>query len=381
MADGAAAHFRSPTIDGLVIQRKGDPLPRSGFETWSGGHPLPDRSSFQAAGRAIGYLRDIPRDDFLLFLVSGGGSSLLEVPATGLAFSEVRETTQVLAASGVPIGATNAIRRHLSRIKGGRLALNLRGVPWATLAISDVVGNVPSDIASGPTVPDPTSFRDAWRVVRRWDLESRLPPRIVDHLREGCRGLRPETPKPRDPAFRSSSFHLAGSSRQALAGAAAAARAGGYDVRVLSDELSGDTARAAHRQAAALRKLVCGPPRLLRRVCLLSAGETTVSLSMRPGKGGRCQEFSAIAAAYLANVRNVCALSIGTDGIDGDTDAAGAVVTGETFPRALRSGIDLRQAVARHDVYPYLNRLGALIRTGPTGTNVMDLHVLLASPE
>lgn len=374
MADAAARVVGSP-LSGIAVTPRGYPVPRSAVVGVFGDHPVPGVRS-QRAGRALlEFVRSTAPNDVVVFLVSGGGSAVAEAPAESIRAEDLSRATEVLLASGVPIGAMNAIRRHISLIKGGQLARATVARAFGTLALSDVVGDVPEDIASGPTVPDPSTYRDALRVARRYRLSSRLPARVVRRLREGARGRWPETPKPGDPRWAEAPFVLAATNRTAIEAAAREARRRRYEPRIVPRPLVGETQPVARAFARRLRpaNFPCGT----RAVALIAGGETTVTLGPHPGRGGRNQEFSLAAAAEIAG-RDMLVLSVGTDGIDGPTDAAGGWTDGGTVGRARQRGVDLERALARHAAYDALVTLGSLVRTGPTGTNVMDLHVGLA---
>jgi glycerate 2-kinase len=360
---------------GVAFTPTGYPAPRSKVPVSYGNHPVPGAESFEAGARLLRYVRTVTEDDSLLYLISGGGSAVAEVPAAGLTPEDIAATTRALLASGAPISEMNAIRRHISMIKGGQLATAGRAGWFATIALSDVVGDPPSDIASGPTVGDPSTFRDAMTIVRRRHLDHRLPRRVLSRLRAGARGRLPETPRPSDPRLRRAPFVLAASNRVALAAAAVESRRRGYRTRVLSSQMVGETQPTARRFARKL--LAAAAP---RPVALLAGGETTVTLGRHPGRGGRNQEF-ALAVADLIAGRAALVLSVGTDGIDGPTDAAGGYVDGRATTRAKDLGIDLGSALARHASYDVLEQIGGLVRTGPTGTNVMDLHIGLIRGE
>ncbi|HLM91440.1 MAG TPA: DUF4147 domain-containing protein [Thermoplasmata archaeon] len=375
MAD-AVVRVAGRDVEGLVAVPRGYPAPRSGIRVAWGNHPVPGPASLNAGRALLREVRSTEAADRLVFLISGGGSAVAEVPAPGLSLSDLARTTRELLASGAPIQSMNAVRRHISAIKGGQLAPVGAAGRFATLAISDVVGDAPENVASGPTVPDPTTFRDALRVVGRYSLTPRLPSRVVDHLVEGTRDQHPETPKPSDPRFRGARFHFVATNRTALDAAADAARQRGYAARVVSSHVVGETRLAAGRFASELVRGTGRGPR-----ALLSGGETTVRLGPRPGKGGRNQEFALAAASRIADRSGCLVLSLGTDGIDGPTDAAGGWVDGTTLARARRVGVDLAAALRDHTSYDALERLGSLVRTGPTGTNVMDLHVGLVRPQ
>ena len=368
MADGAtrAVGRRS---ESFVVTPRGYPGSKRGLPVTYGDHPVPGPASFRAGRGLLEFFRAGDPAAVYLFLLSGGGSAVAEVPAEGLSENDLTRTTECLLKSGAPIGAMNTLRRHLSRVKGGQLAVATGERPYATLALSDVVGDAPEEIASGPTVADPTTYRDALEAIRRYDLGGQLPSRVLRHLRSGARGDIPETPKPSWRRFRTASFELIGSNRHAVAASAQRARDLGYGVETVSAPIVGETAPAATRFARKLLRTPSAAPR-----ALVGGGETTVTLGRRPGKGGRNQEF-ALAAARILSGRSALVLSAGTDGVDGPTDAAGGWTDGNSWSKAARLGLDVRRAVDRHDAYPALSRLGSLLMTGPTGTNVTDLHV------
>ena len=361
--------------EAIAVPARGYPGPRAGVRVVFGEHPVPGAGSFRAGRALLRFVGSTGPNDLLLFLVSGGGSTVAEVPAGALRPADVARTTELLLASGASIGEMNTVRRHLSRIKGGQLAIATTvPVPFATLALSDVVGDVPEDIGSGPAVPDSSTFRDAVAVVRRYRMGTRLPQRVTHHLSEGMHGRIPETLKPGDPRFRAAPFVLVGSNARAVRAAARAARTIGYRVETVDRPIVGETQHAAARF---VRRLLDGGASFPR--ALIAGGETTITLGPRPGRGGRSQEFALACARALAG-RNALVLSAGTDGVDGPTDAAGGWVDGGTDDRARSVGVDVLAALARHATCPALERLGSLLRTGPMGTNVMDLHVGLVRP-
>jgi glycerate 2-kinase len=374
MAD-AARSVLGPTTPGVVATPRGYPAPRSGLRVVFGEHPVPGPGSVRAGTALLAYAAATAPGDAVVFLLSGGGSAVAELPAPGLSIGDLARTTELLLASGAPIGAMNAVRRHLSRLKGGQLAGAVRADRFATIAISDVIGDAPEDIASGPTVPDPSTFADALAAGRTYGLAHRLPAPVARRLRAGAAGAIPETPKPGDRRWRGAPYVLAARNRTAVDGAARAARRLGYATRVLRAPVLGETRSAADRFARAL--LRDARSRSAARVGLVGGGETTVTLGRHPGKGGRNQEFALVAAPRLAG-RAAVVLSLGTDGIDGPTDAAGGWTDGRSLRRARAIGLDLERAIRTHAAYPALRALGSLWITGPTGTNVTDLHVGLA---
>ncbi len=376
MIDAAKARAGG-RVPGIAVTPRGYPAPRSSVEVVFGDHPVPGAASLRAGDLLLEFLSSARPCDAVLFLISGGGSAVAEVPAGTLTARDLAATVERLLASGAPIGAMNVVRRHLSALKGGGLAGACPTSAFATLALSDVVGDRPEDIASGPTVGDPTSFQDALEIVTRYRLGRRLPPRVLRYLRDGARGRRPETSKPSDPRLRRAPFVLAATNRVALEAAARESRRRGYSPSILSSRVTGETQPVARKFA---RRLLGTPSPLGGRpIALLSGGETTVTLGRRAGRGGRNQEFALAAAGPMAG-SNALVLSIGSDGVDGPTDAAGGWTDGGSCARAQRRGINLERALAYHAAYDALAALGGLVRTGPTGTNVMDLHVGLRGP-
>ena len=326
------------------------------------GSNAPTQAGIDGARAMAQLLADAGPDDVALGLISGGGSALLPWPVEGVTLADKLAVTALLAGSGATIGEMNAVRKHLSRVKGGRLAERFAG-HFVTLIISDVVGDPLDVIASGPTTPDPTTYGDALDVLDRHDLRDRTPASVVGHLERGRRGELPETPKSLPATVEN---RLIGTNTLALTAATRTAERLGYRVVSLGSAVEGETADVARRHAAIVRTL---PP----RTCLLSGGETTVTLGRHPGRGGRNQEYALALAVELGDTPNVLTLSGGTDGEDGPTDAAGAIADAD----ALRRGTDAAGHLARHDAYPYFDAVGGLLRTGLTGTNVMDVRLTL----
>lgn len=315
--------------------------------------------------------------DVSVCLLSGGGSALLPLPADGTSLEDKQAVTKLLHASGATIGEMNAVRKHLSAVKGGRLAEAFRGKLLVSLVISDVVGDPLDVIASGPTTPDPTTFADALAVLERYRLADAAPASAVVRLRAGAAGKVPETPK-HLPAH----VHnlIIGSNAVALAAARAAAEQLGYHVLDLGPFVEGETAPVATAVAGLVRNIRSRGEPVLPPACVLIGGETTVALGDGSGRGGRNQEFVLAALAKLGpEMDGVCVLSGGTDGEDGPTDAAGAVATAETLCTAVAAGLDPRAFLSRHDSYPFFEVTGGLIRTGLTDTNVMDVRVILVA--
>jgi glycerate-2-kinase len=368
MAAGVEALVDPARIGGMVVTAPGCEVPLRRIAVAIGSHPLPDERSARAASELLRVAAAPPGDAAVLALISGGASSLLALPRPPLSLADKIVVNQLLLDSGADIVELNTVRKHLSLVKGGGILRATQPRPVSTLILSDVVGDDPSVIGSAPTMADPSTYRDALAVLDRHGIRERVPTTARRLLEAGARGEVPETVKPSDPEARRADAAVIGSN--ALARQAAAARAAelGYEPMVEDVPLTGDTASAARAWAERIAKL----PRH-RRWCAIAGGETTVVVRGR-GRGGRNQEFALVAASALADLP-VALLSAGTDGIDGPTDAAGAFADGSTLARAGRLGIDPRRALADNDSYPFFDRLGDLLRTGPTGTNVMDLKI------
>jgi hydroxypyruvate reductase len=313
---------------------------------------------------------------FQLPLLSGGASALTPAPVAGLTLADLQITTDQLLRAGATIGELNAVRKHLDRLKGGQLARLVAPAPVAALILSDVVGDPLDVIASGPTAPDPTTYAMAWQILEQRGVQTQLPAAVRAHLQRGREGMLPETPKPGDPLFARVTNTLVGSNRLAALAAVTAAEQLGYRALLLTTFVEGE-AREVARVAAALAKGVRqhGDP-LPAPACLVWGGETTVTVRGH-GRGGRNQELALAAALALEGLPGVALMALATDGTDGPTDAAGALVDGTTIGAARSLGLDPVAALANNDAYPLLEAVGALLLTGPTGTNVNDLLVVL----
>ena len=338
-----------------------------------GDHPLPRRSSETSTALLLGEMESLDAEHYI-WLISGGASSMFVAPIPPLSLKEKQEVTRLLLHAGASIGEINTARKHLSTVKGGRVLRRTRGRPVTTLILSDVVGDDPAIIGSGPTVPDTTTYRDAISVLEKYDLYSRCPDAVRDVLTRGTRGEIAETVRPSSAPGRLSTAFVVGSSAVAQAAAAAKAEHLGYAVVVRSTPLTGDTVPCARAWLAEIRG--AGMPS--RPTCFIAGGETTVRV-VGDGKGGRNQEF---ALALVEDLRGlpISILSAGTDGIDGPTDAAGAFVDGESGRRAGEHGLDAARCLRKNDSFSFFNALGDLLRTGATGTNVMDLKIAVYRP-
>ncbi|HEX8361879.1 MAG TPA: glycerate kinase [Longimicrobium sp.] len=344
----------------------------AGIDVWEAAHPVPDTHGLAGAVAALRVARSARERDLVLCLLSGGASALWPCPPRTVGLSEVREVTGALLRAGAGIGEINAVRKHLSRIAGGGLARAAYPARVLTLALSDVVGSALDVIGSGPTVPDPTTFAQAVEVLRRHGV--RAPDSVMAHLQRGAAGEVPETPKPADPAFRRASTHVVGSVRDALAGAGRAAEELGYRAEVVADNLEGearDTARGIAALVRRRRQEHTGEAR-----ALLFGGETTVTVRGN-GRGGRNQELALALALEIDGEDGTVAAALGTDGVDGPTTAAGAIVDSGTVARGAERGHHARAALDRNDSHTFFRATGELVVTGPTGTNVNDVVLVL----
>lgn len=348
---------------GLIAVPDGSHVPMRRMELCPCGHPLPDRRGQRAASRILDLARQAGPRDLVICLISGGASALLPCPAGGLALDDKQRITSELLASGATIHELNTVRKHLSGIKGGRLAAAAYPATVLALILSDVVGDDLDVIGSGPTVPDRSTLDDARRVLRKYGVRVRT-------------GVLRETPKPGDREFRKVRNLIAGNNRQAVDAAARAARRLRYHTLVLSTSIQGEAREVAAVHAAVATEVLASGQPLRRPACILSGGETTVSVR-GAGRGGRNQEFVLAALIALGGAAPVTIFSAGTDGIDGPTDAAGAIADSATFQRARRRGLNARAYLDNNDSYRFFQRVNGLVKTGPTGTNVMDVRILL----
>jgi len=375
MAQAVEQRLGSRLQGGFVVVKHGHIVPTRRIVVAEAGHPVPDRSGQRAAARLCAMVEELGRRDLLIVLLSGGASSLLPAPVPGITLADKQRTTQELLRCGASIREINTVRKHLSRIKGGRLA-ELTKATIVTLILSDVLGDDLSAIASGPTVPDPTTYQEAVAILKRYRIWRAVPERVLRHLDRGCQRLVSETPKPASSLFRRVHHHIVANNAAAVMAVARAAREAGLRTLVHRPTLTGEARDEGHRFGVLAKNIVRASKPLQRPCCVVAGGETTVTVTGK-GAGGRAQEFAAAAALEVAGLAKVWVVAIGTDGTDGPTDAAGAVIDGNTVARAQRLSVDLRDALKHHNTYPALKRLHQLIVTGPTGTNVNDLYLLL----
>jgi glycerate-2-kinase len=374
MARAARELFGDRIRAGLIVgAAAADPEQHRGFQVIVGGHPTPSAASEQGGRRALELAASLRSDETLVVLLSGGASALMAVPADGVLLEDKQAATRQLLRAGADIHALNTVRKHLSAIKGGWLAARAAG-PCLAFVISDVVGDDLSVIGSGPTVPDPSTFRDALDILQRFGGEDAYPRAVVNRLTNGVRGQIPETPKPNDPKLARAQTTVIGGRRNAMEGAIREAESRGYQVIRLDDAVLGEACIAgpSHLRAVVAMAASAGRP-----ACVVSSGETTVRVA-GDGKGGRNQEFGLACADALAAIGETAVMaSVGTDGIAGPTDAAGALVDSSTLERARAARLQPHAFLERNDSYRFFEALGDLIRTGPTGTNVGDLQVIL----
>ncbi len=357
---------------GLAVVPDGQAVDLKQMGACESAHPIPDARCERAGQRAIELVAGARRDDVLLAMISGGASSLLSCPVEGVTLADLAGTTDALLRGGASISELNAVRKHLSRLAGGRLAERAASARIELLAISDVPGDQLDVIGSGPLVADPTTYRDALDAIAR--VGARIPARARDHLEAGARGEFPDTPAPGAAVFDRVRSTLLASNATAVEAARAAAEACGLRALALPGGLAGE-ARVAGRRLAALGRSIAAA----RPVCAIAGGETAVVVR-GSGRGGRNQELALAAALELAGSPKIALLAAGTDGVDGPTDAAGAHVDGGTLARASERGLDARAALAANDSNGFFEREGGVLRTGPTGTNVMDLAFLYVEP-
>lgn len=363
-------------LSGLVVTRYGHVPPAyqqapGRIEVVEAAHPVPDAAGLDAAQRIAAQVQGLSADDLVLCLFSGGGSALLAMPAEGLSLDDKRAINQALLCSGAPIDEMNCVRKHLSAIKGGRLAAMCHPARVVTLLISDVPGDAPEVIASGPTVPDPSTCADALAVLTRHAIA------VPEAVRLGLAQGRYETPKPGDPRFAGHTVQLIATPQQALEAAAHVARAAGIEAHILSDDMEGESREVGRVQAALARAVARRGAPFARPCVILSGGETTVTVTTPGGRGGRASEFLLGCALALQGQPGVHALAADTDGIDGVEDNAGAFITPDTLARAQALGLSPQDHLDRHDAYPFFAALGDLVMTGPTCTNVNDFRALL----
>ena len=364
MARAVEEHWDGP-LEGLVVTRYGHRVPTERIEVVEAAHPVPDAGGREAAARILSLVEGLSADDLALCLISGGGSALLTLPAEGIELADKQAVTGALLRSGAAIGEINCVRKHLSAIKGGRLGAACYPARVVSLLISDVPGDDPAVIGSGPTVPDPTTFADALAVLRKYGIAE--PAAVIQHLQRG----EGETPKEGDPRLADAETRIVATPAMALTAAAKAAREAGYEPVILGETLEGEARALAREHAGLARDAAPG-------TVLLSGGEATVTVTGE-GRGGPNAEYALALALALDGAPGIFATACDTDGIDGTEDNAGALVTPDTIARARAAGEDAAARLAVNDAYGFFAQLGDLVMTGPTLTNVNDFRAILVS--
>lgn len=388
---GKGASFMAKAVEDVLGDRidTGIVIVKYGYGTASlskiiqieASHPLPDEAGVKGTERIAGLLSGADEATFVICLLSGGASSLLVAPPEGISLEDKRRTTDLLLNCGASIHELNAVRKHLSRIKGGRLAELASPASMATFLLSDVIGDRLDVIASGPTVPDSTTFGDAMEVVEKYGIIGKLPASVIGTLRDGLEGRLKETPKGGEPFFKNVRTIVVGSLKDSLAAASESASSMGFDAEVVTAELQGEARRAAHSLAARALEARSSLGQGQKAKCLIFGGETTVTVKGN-GAGGRNQELALAFSLEIEGVDGITMLCSATDGTDGPTDAAGAIVDGRTAPTARGLGIDPVAYLEDNDSYSFFERLDSLsasnihLKTGPTWTNVMDIQII-----
>jgi hydroxypyruvate reductase len=376
MAQAIEEIFEDRITRGIITTKYGHRLPLKKTQIIEAGHPLPDRKGYEGARKIQRLLQGSGPKDLVIFLLSGGGSALLPFPADPIDLKEKQEVTQFLLDCGADIKEINTIRKHISRIKGGWLAKWAYPSTVIGLILSDVVGDHLDVVGSGPTVPDSSTFEEAWEILKKYDLLNEIAPSIRRHLQLGKKGKVEETPKPQEVIFERVYNSLLGSNILALLAAKEEAAAFGFNTLILSSSIEGETREVARLHTAMVKEVISSGNPIPVPACILSGGETTVTIKGK-GLGGRNQEFVLAGALEISGIEKVVLLSGGTDGTDGPTDATGAVADHTTVQRGKSLGLDPNFHLDHNDAYPFFKKLGDLLITGPTHTNVMDVRIIL----
>jgi hydroxypyruvate reductase len=361
---------------GILVTKRFNGKAIPNISVIEGGHPVPDQRSKDAAKRIVQLLSKTKGDDLVICLISGGGSSLLTLPVEEISLDHIQILTKILLESGATINEINCLRKHISQVKGGQLARFAAPARIASLILSDVVGDPIDVIGSGPTTPDPTTYLDAIRILEKYGIVNEVPTQIEQHLKLGLRGQIPETPKPDDPIFTKTENKIIGNNFLAAKAAVSQAKQSGFNTMLLTTSLQGEANIAGKMIAAVAKQIATTGDPIPRPACIIIGGETTVTIRGN-GKGGRNQELALGAVKDIAGLQNTLLITLATDGDDGPTDAAGAVVTGETLDRVISIGQNPTDYLQRNDSYEFFNSLNDLLKPGLTGTNVNDLIFLM----
>ena len=376
MAQAIEEIFGDRITKGMITTKYGHLLPLKKTEIIEAGHPIPDQKGFEGTKKIQSLLKESGPEDLVIFLLSGGGSALLPLPVDGITLEEKQKVTQLLLDCGADIKEINTIRKHISQMKGGWLAKWAYPSTVIGFILSDVVGDQLDVIGSGPAVPDTSTFEEAWEILKKYDLIEKSAPSIRRHLWLGKEGKIEETPKPGDVAFEKVHHILIGSNILALRAAGEEASSYGLNTLILSSSIIGETREVARFHSAIAKEIISSGNPMARPACIISGGETTVTIKGH-GLGGRNQEFALAVALEISGIKKVVLLSGGTDGTDGPTDASGAITDHTTISRARSMGLDGKAYLENNNAYPFFKTLGDLVITGPTHTNVMDVRILL----
>ncbi|MDD5644971.1 MAG: glycerate kinase [bacterium] len=342
------------------------------------GHPVPDKNGLKGATEICDFVKQAGADDIVLCLISGGGSALFPLPAAGIDFSDKQKATQLLLKSGADIHEVNTLRKHISSVKGGRLAELISPARTISLILSDVIGDDMGFIASGVTAPDTTTFKDCIGIIEKYNLRKKMPFSVMKYLEKGAKTASMETPKPGNSIFKKVNNVLIGTNFLACAAAVNKAREIGYNTLLLSTVIEGETRDVAKVHSAVAKEVLMSDNPVKKPACIISGGETTVTVKGN-GKGGRNMEFCLACAGHISGFGNIVIASVGTDGTDGPTDSAGAIIDSGTFKKALNKKCSPGEYLENNDSYNFFRKCGGLYITGPTGTNVMDIRIVLVT--
>jgi glycerate 2-kinase len=376
MAAALEELLSSRIIEGTITTKYGHGLPLRIISLTEAGHPVPDEKGYAGTEDILKLLKRADEHTLVFCLISGGGSALMPLPVSGLTLEDKQKTTQALLDCGATIHEINTIRKHISAVKGGKLAKAAYPGTLVTLILSDVIGDDLDVIASGPTVPDRSRYADCLEIINKYNLIDKIPHVVSTYIERGCSGIESETPKPGDPIFDKTQAAIIGSTSLSINAAKRKADILGYNTLILSSFIEGETRDVARVHAAIIREILTSGNPVNKPACIISGGETTVTIH-GSGLGGRNMEFVLAAAIEIDGLDDILVLSGGTDGTDGPTDAAGACAEGSTVQRALGQGLSAQEYLRNNDSYHFFEPLGDLVKTGPTMTNVMDLRILL----
>lgn len=366
---------------GVISVKYGHTALLERVDVYEAGHPIPDSNGLAATRDILSLLWSLQKDDLAIVLISGGGSALLDAYPDEITLEEAQKTFDILLSCGAPIQDINVVRKHISLVKGGQLARIALPARVVTLVLSDVIGDPLPIIASGPTVPDPSTFQDALNILDKFNVREKIPPGVKTYIERGVAGEIPDTPKESDEEWERCHTFIIGNSRRAVEAASVRATELGLSAHILTTTMEGEAAEVGREMAGILQDTLQKGEPVEPPCCIIAGGETTVTLEGESGDGGRNQELALAAAIELEGVDHAVLLSAGTDGTDGPTDAAGGIVDGGTVQKAMSMNLSAEECLRKHSSYSFLQTAGDLVRTGPTKTNVMDLVLMLACKE